>query len=298
MKQDSKRYNDVLRRLNEITDFDPRHPLTEFVMPVGGAMEADENPTDDEEGGAPAGPDAGGAPMGGPDAGGAPPMGGPDAGADPMGGGAPMGGPDAGADPMGGGAPMGGPDAGGAPGGPAGDAPAQPPQGFNPQDMVGGAPMGGGDMQQPGDEVLDVTELTDKQDNIEDEVHSIGGKFDEVMKAIGAFEELLRSNDEKIEDLKAEFERRNPTQIEKLGVKQAQSYPFNVSPNDYWKDKEATSNYSAEPDNNGKEQGQYVITADDVKGDVNWKAIADSFNDEKFKTFMYEQRLDKLVQLR
>lgn len=169
--------------------------------------------------------------------------------------------------------------------------------------MGGGAPDMGPDMsglenQQPGDEVLDVTELTDAQENMEDEIKGIGGKFDEVLKAIGAFEEALRSNDEKIEDLKAEFERRNPTQIEKLGVKQAQSYPFNVSPNDYWKDKEATSNYSSEPDNNGKEQGQYVITADDVKGDVNWKAIADSFNDNQFRKFMYEQRLDKLVQLR
>ena len=250
MRQDSKQFNDVLKRLNEITDFDPRHPLTEFVVPPVGTFEADENPDDQQNGGAPAGPDAGGAPAG--------------------------------------------PDAGGAP---------APPQGFNPQDMGGGAPDMGPDMsglenQQPGDEVLDVTELTDAQENMEDEIKGIGGKFDEVLKAIGAFEEALRSNDEKIEDLKAEFERRNPTQIEKLGVKQAQSYPFNVSPNDYWKDKEATSNYSSEPDNNGKEQGQYVITADDVKGDVNWKAIADSFNDNQFRKFMYEQRLDKLVQLR
>lgn len=300
MKQDGKAYNNLLRRLNEITDFDPRRPLTEITF-LGGTFEADENPGDDEQGGAPAGPDAGGAPdMGGAPMGGDAPMG-PDAGGAPDMGGGPMGGPDMGGGPMGPDAGGMDPNAGGAPGQDAG-APPAPPQGFNPQDMGGGAPMGpdagGADMQQPGDEVLDVTELTDKQDDIKDEVEGIGGKFEEVMKAIGAFEELLRSNDEKIEDLKAEFERRNPTQIEKLGVKQAQSYPFNVSPNDYWKDKEATSNYSAEPDNNGKEQGQYVITADDVKGDVNWKAIADSFNDDKFKTFMYEQTLDKLVQLR
>ena len=74
---------------------------------------------------------------------------------------------------------------------------------------MGADPMGGADMEQPGDEVLDVTELTDKQDDIEDEIKEVGGKFDEVLKAIGSFEELLKSNDEKIEDLKAEIERKS-----------------------------------------------------------------------------------------
>ena len=130
-------------------------------------------------------------------------------------------------------------------------------------------------------------------EGMEDDIDKIDGKFAKVMKAIGAFEELLRSNDEKIEDLKAEFERRNPTQVEKLGIQQANSYPFNVNPNEYWKEKEATSNYSTEPDDNGKEQGQYVITADDVNGDVNWKGIYDSLNDD----FLYHQTLDKIVRI-
>ena len=151
----------------------------------------------------------------------------------------------------------------------------------------------GGEAPAADDDVIDISDFTDSQEAMEQDIDKIDGKFAKVMKAIGAFEELLRSNDEKIEDLKAEFERRNPTQVEKLGMQQANSYPFNVTPNEYWKEKEATSNYSMEPDNNGKEQGQYVITADDVNGDVNWKGIYDSLNDD----FLYHQTLDKLVKI-
>lgn len=172
-----------------------------------------------------------------------------------------------------------------------------PPEGFNPQGAFGptGDPAPTGEMDQPApdDDVIDISDFTDSQEKMEDDIDKIDGKFAKVMKAIGAFEELLRSNDEKIEDLKAEFERRNPTQVEKLGIQQANSYPFNVNPNEYWKEKEATSNYSTEPDDNGKEQGQYVITADDVNGDVNWKGIYDSLNDD----FLYHQTLDKIVRI-
>ena len=177
---------------------------------------------------------------------------------------------------------------------------AAPPQGFNPQPSAGGDisaadfDAAGGDVQQPGDEVLDVTELTDKQEDIEKEVSEIGGKFDKVMKALGAFEELVRANNEKIEDLKAEYERRNPTQVEKLSMQTAKSYPFNVTPEEFWKEKEATSNYSTEDDDNGKEQGQYQITANDVAGATDWKAISDSFDDDDF---MYNQTLAKVMGL-
>lgn len=244
-------------------------------------------------------------------------------GGDPMGGGAPMGGDPGmggapGGDPMGGGAPMGGdpgmggdPNAmGGDPNAMGGDPNAAPggdqaatPEGFNPQGgmdpgmggdpMMGGDPgMGMGDQMQPDDEVIDVDDLTDAQEETEEKVEKLGGKFDEVLKAIGSFEELIRANDQKIEDLKVEFEKRNPTQIEKLGMQASKSYPFNVTPEEYWKEKEATSNYRTEDDDNGKEQGQYVITKNDVDGDTNWKAIADSLGGEDF---MYNQTLNKIL---
>ena len=118
-----------------------------------------------------------------------------------------------------------------------------------PQGDMGGDPNAmGGEPMQPDDEVIDVDELTDSQEETEKEVAKINSKFDKVIKAIGAFEELLRSNDEKIDNLRDEFEKRNPSKIEKLQMQTANSYPFNQRPEDYWKEKEATSNYQVVDD--------------------------------------------------
>lgn len=166
------------------------------------------------------------------------------------------------------------------------------PQGFNPEEGEGiEGEMGmddGFDQMQPDDEVIDVDDLTNAQEETEKEVSKINSKFDKVLKAIGAFEELLQSNDAKIEALKSEFEKRNPTQVEKLSMQTARSYPFNVTPEEYWEEKEATSNYSTEDDKNGKEQGQYVITQKDIDGETNWSDIAKSLNGDDF---MYNQTL-------
>ena len=174
------------------------------------------------------------------------------------------------------------------------------PEGFAPQDAMGADPnMMGGDPNamgaepmQPDDEVIDVDELTDSQEETEKEVAKINSKFDKVLKAIGAFEELLRSNDEKIEGLKSEFEKRNPTKIEKLHMQTARSYPFNQTPEEYWKDKEATSNYEI-IDNDDKEAGKFVITADEVNGNENWKEISDTLDDD----ILFNQTLNKILGL-
>ena len=276
-------------RLDTLFNYDPKKGIINEYVVLPNTMDeegddAEQDPAADPN--AAAGGDA--AAMGAdPAAGGDPNA----MGADPMAGGDPAA---MGADPnaMGGDPAAMGADPNAAAGGEEGAA--APPEGFNPQDMDADPnAMGGMDQPAADDDVIDISDFTDSQEKMEGDIEKIDGRFEKVMKAIGAFEELLRSNDEKIEDLKAEFERRNPTQVEKLGMQQANSYPFNVNPNDYWKEKEATSNYSTEPDDNGKEQGQYVITADDVNGDVNWKGIYDSLNDD----FLYHQTLDKLVRI-
>lgn len=287
MTKEGQLFEDVKKRLNMLCEYDSKVGLKEFTLLANSNNfeEADDTQPEDDGAGAPSSTDMGGMDPNAGAVGQMPPM---DGGqgippTDPNGGMPSDGVPNGGAMP-----PVPGQDMGdGTEGG------VQTPEGFNPQDdLSAGSFEGGADTEQPGDEVLDVTELTDKQDDIEKEIHEVGGKFDEVLKAIGSFEELIRSNDEKIEDLRAEIERRNPTQIEKLGNQKNLSYPFNVSPEDYWKEKEATSNYSTEDDDNGKEQGQYVITANDVDGDTNWAAIAKSLED---KDFLYNQTLDKLL---
>lgn len=175
------------------------------------------------------------------------------------------------------------------------------PEGFSPQ-VGDDGPFGGGDISNsdfesedtpsPEDDVVDISEFTDSQKETEKDIESLDNKFSTIIKQLGSFEELIRQNDTKIENLKAEFERRNPTQIEKLSMHSAKGYPFNTSVDDYWKEKEATSNYSPDNDNNGKEQGQYVITKNDIEGGVDWKSISDSLDDDDF---MYNQTLNGVL---
>lgn len=215
-------------------------------------------------------------------------------GPDPMGGGQ---------DPMMGGAPGGampGPDpmAGGAPGSDNGGMPD--PNADQNGAMPGADPMGGADamggpdpMADEGieedepkedDEVIDVDDLTDAQEKVNDKVNSVGrdlGKVDaRIEKLIGAIETLqsmFDKNNQEIADLKTEFEKRNPTQTEKLNLRSLDSYPFKVRPTDYWKDKAENSNYSAYADNQEPTTQEYVITNDDVD-DFNEREIADTFS--------------------
>lgn len=219
-------------------------------------------------------------------------------GQDPMGGGMPgpnggMPGPDAmgGADPMGGGMP--GPDGGmpdpnADPNAAAGEMPGQDPAMGG--EMPGADPMAGGmpdglDEEEPEeeDDVIDVDDLTDAQEKVNDKVNSVGrdlGKVDSrIEKLIGAIETLqtmFDKNNQEIADLKTEFEKRNPTQTEKLNLRSLDSYPFKVKPTDFWKDKAENSNYSAYADNEEPTTQEYVITNDDVD-DFTEREIADTF---------------------
>ena len=217
----------------------------------------------------------GGMPNGDPNA-----MGG---GPDPMMGG---GGPDDGM----GGMPNGGPNPmdGAAPGG---DMGGDPNGGMPPAD--GGAdmpPMGGGpdpmmdDEPAEEDDVIDVDDLTNAQEKVNDKVNSVGkdlGKVDSrIDKLIGAIEKLqgmFDQNNQEIADLKNEFEKRNPTQTEKLNLRSLDSYPFKVRPTDYWSEKGENSNYSAYFNNQEPTTQEYVITNNDVD-DFTEREIADSFS--------------------
>ena len=201
-------------------------------------------------------------------------------GGDPMGGGTP------GGDPMGGGMPPAPGTENGAPGADGGmpDPNADP--------MAGGDPMGGGmpgeepmmDEEEPEeDDVIDVDDLTKAQEKVNDKVNSVGrdlGKVDSrIEKLIGAIETLqgmFDKNNQEIADLKTEFEKRNPTQTEKLNLRSLDSYPFKIKPTDYWADKAKDSNYSAYADNEEPTTQEYVITNDDVD-DFNEREIADTF---------------------
>lgn len=165
--------------------------------------------------------------------------------------------------------------------------------GFNPQGVDDN--MGGDDtsMMQPDDEVVDITDLTDAQEETQEEIEQFDSKFAKAIEAIKSLENMIKTNDEKIDALQDEIKRRNPTPIEKMSNRASNSYPFNISPNEYWSEKEKTSNYSTEDDNNGKNQEQYTITNADINNMSDWKSISDTLSND----FIYNQTLEKLLNM-
>ena len=229
-------------------------------------------------GAAPADPMAGGAaPMGDPNAMGAAPM------ADPMAGGAaPMGDPNAmGAAPAAGGQ--------GAPGFDPQQAPATAQESFDeatpdgqPQDAQG-AEQG---PEQPGgeeEEVIDVDELVDGQKRNEEAIGKLTDKFEKFLEKFSEFQGELKSNAEFMENLQSEFEKRNPTSVERLSMRSLQSKPFQETPEEYMK-YDAPENYSPEDDRNGAGEPRYTITRDDVRNATDYSSIAKTLRDNENST--------------
>lgn len=190
-----------------------------------------------------------------------------------------------GADPMGGGDPnaMGGQDpmAGGADPNAMGEDPMDSGADQNAQDPMAdsmGGDMGADPMEDPmGEEpaddgdTIDIDGLTKAEDKLNVKQNHIGRDLSKVDNRISTLIDTINnlltkvdSNNSEIESLKAEFEKRNPTQTEKLNLRSLDSYPFNVKPNEYWADKAKQGGYEAYADNDEPTTKEYVITNDDV----------------------------------
>ena len=190
-----------------------------------------------------------------------------------------------GADPMGGGDPnaMGGQDpmAGGADPNAMGEDPMASGADQNAQDPMAdsmGGDMGADPMEDPmGEEpeddgdTIDIDGLTKAEDKLNVKQNHIGRDLSKVDNRISTLIDTINnlltkvdSNNSEIESLKAEFEKRNPTQTEKLNLRSLDSYPFNVKPNEYWADKAKQGGYEAYADNDEPTTKEYVITNDDV----------------------------------
>ena len=204
---------------------------------------------------------------------------------DPMGGGMPGGAPDMGGaqDPMGGGMPGGAPDMGGDP-----NAAGETPEGqggveaFNPQVPDPSMQQAPASEQNSDEEVIDVDDLTKSQEKAEGKINDVEGKIEKLMSLIDKVEADIDRNNASMEQLKQEFEKRNPTQVEKMTLRAKQGYPFTQSPDDYWAKKEEEGNYSPEDDNNGEGEQRYTITRDDVNNITDWDSIYKSIDKGNF----------------
>lgn len=198
--------------------------------------------------------------------------------------------------------PMGGGEQGG--GAPEGDAGMQEPMGggeqgggapgFNPTEGGENDSMGDLDSEfgsetepmQSDDEVIDVDDLTSSQEKTEKKVgklkNSMEKGFHKLLSVVDRLDKMIDNNTANMEAIKKEIEKRNPTPLEKLNMRAANdSYPFNISPSDYWKEKEQNSNYRIggedEPDSI-----QYTITQDDIDGITDFKQISKELDSDEF----------------
>ena len=211
---------------------------------------------------------------------------------DPMAGGAP-------ADPMAGGDPAAASPMGNAPA-PAGGAEGGV-QGLNPQGaedpmagadpMVGADPAGGAEggegeenedddieSMEDGDEVIDIDALTGYQKKTATGVGKVSDEIKDLKKLIMQFQDKVEANNQGIENLQRELERRAPNAEEKMNLRQTKSGPFTQSIENYWQNN-APDNYSIESDNNGEDDPKFQITKADIDGISDWGNIAKSFDD-------------------
>ena len=139
------------------------------------------------------------------------------------------------------------------------------------------------------DTVLDVEDLTQAQEKLNKKQNTLGKDLGEVddriialLTAVEKIQGSLDKNNNDIQSLKAELEKRVPTQTEKLNMQSLKMYPYNVAPNEYWKDKETDGRYQAEGDEDNKKR-EFKLTEKDVN-DYSDTEIEHSFDDELHQT--------------
>lgn len=281
-KPNKQKLNEEFKRFMKLSEYAYVPSMIEDAEddenPQGG-QGAPPPPGGDPNGGMPPAPggDMGGDPNGGA---GAPPEMGAGAdqgmGGDPNGGMPPAPGGDMGGDPNGGMPPEPGMDDGSIPPPPGGDDGMMPPMGDD-EDLGGG---------EDDYDIIDVDQIADAQEKTYKRINKVGRNLGDVddritklMNAIDKMETMIDSQNTEIESLKHELIKRNPTQTEKLNLRSLDSYPFNVKPDEFWKNSNSVKdNYVTYSDNDEPTTQEYEITEDDIEN-YNENDIANSFND-------------------
>ena len=147
------------------------------------------------------------------------------------------------------------------------------------QDMEGEVDMEGGDEVE-----VDVTDLTDKQDDVDNKVTALSQQTETLLNTLiqlsDKIEAMSKKSDTEIQLMRKEIEKRNPTPVEKLQRRVVVSDPFNETPADYWKKKESEGGYKLVDDDN--EEDVYTITPSDLSGSANEIYKSLGFTDDEF----------------
>ena len=136
---------------------------------------------------------------------------------------------------------------------------------------------------QPGDNVVDVSQITDSQQQTNDEMQQLKDKFEQMIQAsdkvVQTMEKLAQTaedNQKELQNVKDDLAQRVPTEIEKLKGRKTFSEPFGNTVDDYWKNRPRGDKYDMYPDNEEEEQ-EYVLRKSDIEN-INPQTVYNSFN--------------------
>ena len=142
---------------------------------------------------------------------------------------------------------------------------------------------------QDGDEVIDVDELTNAQETTEVKIDGVNDKLQDLLAVTTKFIAAVDQNNKKIDDLRAEFEKRNPSEEERINIRSQASAPYSETPKDYWDKKSQASNYNVIYNNDvdpDKEENEYIIKKGDING-IDDRSLAKSLDyPTKLKDFL------------
>lgn len=126
------------------------------------------------------------------------------------------------------------------------------------------------------DVVVDISDLTSHAEETDEKITNLDSKLDNMVNQISSkVDNILAASNQAMEDIKKEIEKRNPTNIEKLQMRTANNYPFNVTPDNYWRNKEQEGTYKAQP-----EEEEYVLKTSDVTAPISQNQFRSSLYNE------------------
>lgn len=112
--------------------------------------------------------------------------------------------------------------------------------------------------------VINIDDLVQSQKSTEEQVLNISDRLSELSSIVKDFNDAIESLSVSTEELKNEFEKRLPTDIETLTIRSLSSYPFDKNIDKYWDEKQKNSHYRVNTEDNSKEKEEYVIRKRDI----------------------------------
>lgn len=147
------------------------------------------------------------------------------------------------------------------------------------------------DVEQEGDEVIDVTDIINNQTNTDNKINQLMNQFKLIFNKVDTLTKnvtnVVSKTDKKIDAVKSEIttelEKRLPTDAEKMNIRTLDSGPFSVSVGNYWNNKSQDNRYDVTMNN--KPEEEYVLTQDDIdKEPLNSQYISKTLNSDYTKS--------------